>query len=84
MQPPANPHNEINKSAATLLAAATQAAMLSQTGKFLIIMAMVAIGLNTPLRELTTNGVKPILLGLSCWLAVTVASVVAQYYLAIW
>ena len=63
---------------------ATQAAMLSQTGKFLIIMAMVAIGLNTPLRELTTNGVKPILLGLSCWLAVTVASVVAQYYLAIW
>ena len=28
MQPPANPHNEINKSAATLLAAATQAAML--------------------------------------------------------
>lgn len=63
---------------------ATQAAMLSQAGKFLIIMAMVAIGLNTPLRELTTNGVKPILLGLSCWLAVTVASVVAQYYLAIW
>ena len=59
-------------------------AMLGQVGKFLIIMAMVAIGLNTPLSQLASNGVKPILLGLSCWLAVTAASVIAQYYLAIW
>jgi len=59
-------------------------AMLGQVGKFLIIMAMVAIGLNTPLSQLVSNGVKPILLGLSCWLAVTAASVIAQYYLAIW
>ena len=58
--------------------------MLGQVGKFLIIMAMVAIGLNTPLSQLASNGVTPILLGLSCWLAVTAASVIAQYYLAIW
>jgi uncharacterized integral membrane protein (TIGR00698 family) len=57
---------------------------LAKSGKFLIIMAMVAVGLNTPIRQLYKSGVKPILLGLSCWLAVTVASVAAQYYLAIW
>ena len=57
---------------------------LAKSGKFLIIMAMVAVGLNTPIRQLYKSGIKPILLGLSCWLAVTVASVVAQYYLAIW
>ena len=57
---------------------------LSQAGKFMIIMAMVAIGLNTPLRQLTSSGVKPILLGLSCWLAVSVVSVISQHYLAIW
>ena len=57
---------------------------LAQTGKFFIIMAMTAIGLNTRLRYLVNNGVKPVLLGLSCWVAVALVSIVAQYALAIW
>ena len=57
---------------------------LAQTGKFFIIMAMTAIGLNTRLHHLVNNGVKPVLLGLSCWVAVALVSIVAQYALAIW
>lgn len=41
--------------------------LLAQLGKFLIVMAMAAIGLNTNLKQLISNGSKPILLGLSCW-----------------
>ena len=57
---------------------------LAHTGKFFIIMAMTSIGLNTHLGHLVTHGIKPVLLGLSCWVAVALASVVSQYYLAIW
>ena len=51
---------------------------LVTAGKFLIVMAMSAIGLNTDLKKLLTNGSKPILLGLCCWIAVAVVSLVAQ------
>ena len=57
---------------------------LSQTGKFFIVMAMTAIGLNTHLRQLINNGRGPILLGLACWLAVAVVSLAVQHYLALW
>lgn len=51
---------------------------LGQSGKFFIIMAMVAIGLNTHLKKLIANGVKPILLGLACWFAVAFVSILVQ------
>lgn len=54
------------------------------TGKFLIIMAMVAIGLNTHLKKLATNGFKPIFLGVCCWLAVASVSLLIQSMLVIW
>ena len=57
---------------------------LSQTGKFFIVMAMTAIGLNTHFKQLISNGRGPILLGLACWLAVAVVSLAVQYYLALW
>jgi len=57
---------------------------LAETGKFFIIMALTAIGLNTHLKHLISNGIKPILLGLSCWIAVAFVSLVAQHYLQIW
>jgi uncharacterized integral membrane protein (TIGR00698 family) len=57
---------------------------LAQIGKFAIVMAMVAIGLNTNLKQLIHNGIKPILLGLSCWLAVALVSLTVQHYLQIW
>lgn len=53
-------------------------AMLVQIGKFMIVMAMTAIGLNTNLKKLLTNGIKPIGLGLCCWFMVAVISLVVQ------
>lgn len=52
---------------------------LTQAGKFLTVMAMTAIGLNTNIVRLLKNGLKPILLGLSCWVMLSIASLVAQY-----
>ncbi|MEA4961017.1 YeiH family protein [Lutispora sp.] len=57
---------------------------LVQAGRFLIIMAMTAIGLNTNLKQLIGNGIKPILLGLSCWFAVASVSLIVQYALHLW
>jgi len=53
-------------------------------GKFVIIMAMAAIGLNTQLKKLITNGFKPILLGLCCWFAVASVSLLVQLMANIW
>jgi len=58
--------------------------LLASTGKFFIIMALTAIGLNTHLKHLISNGIKPILLGLSCWIAVALVSLITQQYLGIW
>jgi uncharacterized integral membrane protein (TIGR00698 family) len=55
--------------------------ILSQCGKFAIVMAMTAIGLNTNLSKLLKNGSKPILLGLICWFVLSVTSLVVQYLL---
>jgi uncharacterized integral membrane protein (TIGR00698 family) len=63
---------------------ATIAATLVQLGKFLIIMAMAAIGLNTNLRSLIKTGPKAILLGASTWLAVMLVSLAAQLVIKIW
>ncbi len=52
--------------------------LLGQTGKFIIVMAMSAIGLNTHLGKLIGNGLRPILLGLSCWISVAVVSIIVQ------
>lgn len=53
-------------------------------GKYMIVMAMSAIGLNTHLKKLITNGFKPIFLGLCCWFAVAFVSLVVQSFLHIW
>lgn len=49
-------------------------------GKFMIIMAMTAIGLNTDLKKLITNGLRPLCLGLSCWFAVAAISLIVQMF----
>lgn len=53
-------------------------------GKFGIVMAMAAIGLNTHLKKLIANGVKPIFLGLCCWFAVASVSLLVQAMLNMW
>lgn len=57
---------------------------LVQMGKFLIVMAMSAIGLNTHLKKLISNGLSPIMLGLSCWLAVASVSIIVQRLMHLW
>lgn len=54
---------------------------LSQTGKFMIIMAMVSVGLNTNIIELTKNAVSPILLGLTCWVILSFTSLGVQHFI---
>lgn len=48
-------------------------------GKFIIVMAMSAIGLNTHVKKLIANGLKPILLGLCCWFVVAAISLIVQF-----
>jgi uncharacterized integral membrane protein (TIGR00698 family) len=56
---------------------------LGSLGKFAIIWAMSAIGLNTNLASLIKNGFKPILLGLVCWFAVAVVSLIIQHIIGL-
>jgi len=52
--------------------------------KFLIVMAMAAIGLNTNLIKLIKSGTKPILVGLCCWVSIACVSLLMQHLLGIW
>lgn len=57
---------------------------LKQLSKFFIVMAMSAIGLNTDIIKLFKTGGKPILLGFTCWIAITCVSILVQSILGIW
>lgn len=56
---------------------------LKQLSKFFIVMAMGAIGLNTNIVKLVKSGGKPILLGFTCWIAITAVSIVMQHMIGI-
>lgn len=58
--------------------------LLVEIGKFMITMAMAAIGLNTNIMKLVRNGLKPIFLGLCCWFAVAATSLAVQTMINIW
>ena len=68
----------------TVVGSAPLFAHLVVAGKFMIVMAMAAIGLNTNLKKLLTNGFKPVFLGICCWSAVAVASLAVQRISGIW
>ena len=57
---------------------------LKEISKFLIVMAMLAIGLNSDIVKLVKTGGKPLLLGASCWIAITFVSLLLQHILGIW
>ena len=59
-------------------------APLKELSKFFIVMAMAAIGLNTNIVKLVKTGGKPILMGMACWIGITVVSLVMQHVLGIW
>jgi uncharacterized integral membrane protein (TIGR00698 family) len=58
-------------------------AVLVQIGKYLIVMAMVCIGLNTNLPILLRNGLRPLMLGLACWIVLAIVSLAAQHLLGL-
>lgn len=63
---------------------AAMAVILAQTGKFMIVMAMAAIGLNTNLGQMIKSGPVPIILGLCTWAMVAFTSLVVQHVMGIW
>lgn len=52
--------------------------------KFFIIMAMSAIGLNTDLKKLISQGGKAIVEGALCWIGIIFVSLAMQYLLDLW
>jgi uncharacterized integral membrane protein (TIGR00698 family) len=57
---------------------------LSSSGRFLIIAAMAAIGLNTSLQAFRKAGPRALLLGAATWLVVMLASLSVQYFSQMW
>ncbi len=57
---------------------------LKELSKFFIVMAMAAIGLNTNIVKLVKTGGKPILMGMACWVGITLVSLAMQHVLGIW
>lgn len=57
---------------------------LKELSKFMIIMAMSAIGLNSNVIQLIKTGGKPIILGASCWCGITIVSLIMQHVMGIW
>ena len=52
---------------------------LKELSKFMIVLAMAAIGLNTNIVKLVKSGGKPIALGACCWIAITAVSLALQF-----
>lgn len=52
--------------------------------KFFIAMAMCAIGLNTNIVKLIKKGGKPILMGFTCWVMITIVSILVQMLIGIY
>lgn len=63
---------------------ASVTASLKDLSKFLIIMAMAAIGINTNIVHLIKTGAKPIFTGFCCWVGIACVSLGMQYFLGIW
>jgi len=58
--------------------------LLKELGKFMIVMALTAIGLKTDLRKMLHTGMKPALLGLAVWIAVAATSLAIQSVARTW
>lgn len=57
---------------------------LKTLSKFLIVMAMSAIGLNSNIVKLIKTGGKPLILGATCWIGITIVSLLLQYVMGLW
>lgn len=59
-------------------------APFKEVSKFFIVMAMNAIGLNTDIVKIVKTGGKPIVMGASCWIGITIVSLILQRVMGIW
>lgn len=57
---------------------------LKNLSKFFIVMAMVAIGLNTNIIKLVKTGGKPLIMGMACWISITLVSLSIQHITNLW
>ena len=57
---------------------------IKELSKFMLIMAMAAIGLNSNVIKLIKTGGKPIAVGALCWCGITVVSLIMQHIMKIW
>jgi uncharacterized integral membrane protein (TIGR00698 family) len=59
-------------------------APMKALSKFLVVMAMAAIGLNTDIVKLIRSGGKAILLGGACWVGITMVTLLLEALLGLW
>ncbi len=59
-------------------------APLKELSKFMIVMAMMAIGLNTDILKLIKSGGRALLLGACCWIAISIVSIYVQHLIGMW
>ena len=58
-------------------------APVKELSKFMIVLAMAAIGLNTDPVKLIKTGAKPLLLGFCCWVGITAVAIAMQHVLGL-
>lgn len=58
-------------------------APVKELSKFMIVLAMAAIGLNTDPVKLIKTGAKPLLLGFACWVGITAVAIAMQHVLGL-
>jgi len=58
--------------------------IFKEAGKFMIIMALSAIGLKTDIKRLIGTGFKPAFLGFTVWVSVSLTSIVIQWISKQW
>ncbi len=59
-------------------------APLKWLSKFMIVLAMAAVGLNTNIVKLIKTSSKPLALGFACWVGISVVSLLLQSVLGLW
>lgn len=60
------------------------AQLFKSAAKFLIIVAMAAIGLQTRIKALIQSGIKPLALGFVLWFLISVTSLIMQHFMGYW
>ncbi len=58
-------------------------APLKELSKFFIVMAMAAIGLNSNIIKLIKTGGKPLFIGATCWVGITLVSLALQHLMGL-